>query len=391
MSADAATTPAAAAPKEESFADSILTKYKTAGEIAASALAEVVMKAVEGATLLSLCQAGDAAVEAGTAGVYKSDKKMAKGSAFPTTISINNVICNWAPLPSDAESSKTLATGDVVKIQLGAQLDGYPAVAAETIVVGADASKPVTGKTADAIRAAWVGAEVALRSMKVGATNSEVSKKVEDAIKELGCRAVEGMQTNQFEKDVIDGKKKVVLAPEPSSRPDTIKLEENEVYGVDITVTTSKEGKPKVDDARTTIYKKTGSTYLLKMATSRKVFSDVQKKAGAFPFNLRIVEDEKRARMGVQECVSHNLLTPFEALADKEESAVVAQVFLTLATNSKGAIRLTPAPRWYNGSGDVVKPDAEVGEATKALLASAVRQTKVKAKKSKPAADAPAA
>ena len=37
------------------------------------------MKAVEGATLLSLCQAGDAAVEAGTAGVYKSDKKMAKG------------------------------------------------------------------------------------------------------------------------------------------------------------------------------------------------------------------------------------------------------------------------------------------------------------------------
>ena len=65
------------------------------------------------------------------------------GDFIPTTISINNVICNWAPLPSDAESSKTLATGDVVKIQLGAQLDGYPAVAAETIVVGADA-KPVS-------------------------------------------------------------------------------------------------------------------------------------------------------------------------------------------------------------------------------------------------------
>lgn len=30
-------------------------------------------------------------------------------------------------------------------------------------------------------------------------------------------------------------------------------------------------------------YKKTGSTYLLKMATSRKVFSDVQKKAGWVP------------------------------------------------------------------------------------------------------------
>jgi hypothetical protein len=41
------------------------------------------------------------------------------------------------------------------------------------------------------------------------------------------------------------------------------------------------------------------------MKTSRAVFSEVQKKAGAFPFTLRSLEDEKRSRMGVAEAVTH--------------------------------------------------------------------------------------
>jgi hypothetical protein len=41
------------------------------------------------------------------------------------------------------------------------------------------------------------------------------------------------------------------------------------------------------------------------MKTSRAVFSEIQKKAGAFPFTLRALDDEKRARMGVAEAVTH--------------------------------------------------------------------------------------
>jgi hypothetical protein len=44
------------------------------------------------------------------------------------------------------------------------------------------------------------------------------------------------------------------------------------------------------------------------MKTSRTVFSEIQKKAGAFPFTLRSLDDEKRARMGVQEAVAHGEL-----------------------------------------------------------------------------------
>ena len=44
------------------------------------------------------------------------------------------------------------------------------------------------------------------------------------------------------------------------------------------------------------------------------MFSEVQKKAGAFPFNIRILEDEKKARMGLQEACQHALVKPYEVM-----------------------------------------------------------------------------
>lgn len=370
---------------EENF-DVTLTKYKTAGEISAKAIRTVVEAIAEGKTVLELIELGDKAVEEGTAAVYK-DKKLSKGVAFPTTVSINQVVTNFAPLPSDESSKTALKAGDVVKVQLGAQIDGYPTVLAETVVVGASNDKPVTGRAADAIAAAHTAADVAIRLLKPGAVNHDIQKQVESAIKEFGVRGLDGIQTNLFAKNEISGKKKIAFGGDLSTRPDACKLEENEVYGVDVVVTTSPEGKSKSDTSHTSIYRKTNSTYLLKMATSRKVFSEIQKKAGAFPFNLRALEDEKRARMGVQECANHNLVTPFEVLVDSSSSAITAQVFFTAAVSAKGAIRLTPAPTWY--SAEKVKSDKEVtNEETKKLLATAVRQTK---KKNKSEAPAPAA
>ncbi|CAO1633097.1 unnamed protein product [Sympodiomycopsis kandeliae] len=385
MSAPAATNPEDAAKASAAAFDVLLTKYKTAGEITSKALKAVIAAVKEGATVGELSKVGDEAVKEGTGAVYKSDKKLQKGSAFPTTISVNNVICNSAPLASSEAFSAALKAGDVVKIQLGSHIDGYPAIAAETVVVGASASKPVDGPAADAIKAAYVGAETAIRLLKPGAITTEISKEVEKAIKQFDVRAVEGMQTNQVDKDVIDGKKKIVLNPDPQQRPEAHKLEENEVFAVDISVTTSKEGKPKTDESATTIYKKTGSTYLLKMATSRKVFSEIQKKAGAFPFSIGALEDERGRSMGVRECVNHNLLTSFDQQYDAQSGAVTTQFFFTAIVSSKGAIRVTPEPSWY--SADVVKSSKDVSdESLKTLLSQPVRQSAKKAKKAAAAA-----
>lgn len=60
------------------------------------------------------------------------------------------------------------------------------------------------------------------------------------------------------------------------------------------------------------MFQKTSSSYALKMKASRATFSEISKKAGSFPFSLRVLEDEVKARMGVRECVSHGLLKSYD-------------------------------------------------------------------------------
>ena len=60
------------------------------------------------------------------------------------------------------------------------------------------------------------------------------------------------------------------------------------------------------------------------------LFPQVGKQFGTMPFNLRSMEDEKKARMGVVECVTHKLIEPFQVLFDKEGSHVAQYKFTVL-------------------------------------------------------------
>ena len=77
-------------------------------------------------------------------------------------------------------------------------------------------------------------------------------------------------------------------------------------------------GHARRTNSRTTIFGKTESTYLLKLKSSRSVYSEIQKKFGIFPFSVRSLEDEKKSRLGVGECIEHGLLVGYEVLYEKD-------------------------------------------------------------------------
>lgn len=93
---------------------------------------------------------------------------------------------------SDPLSSQALAKGDVVKLHIGAHIDGFAAISAETLVVGASESDPVTGPRAYALKAAWHAAEVAMRLIKVGNKNWAVTEAVGKVTAAWDCKPVEG-------------------------------------------------------------------------------------------------------------------------------------------------------------------------------------------------------
>lgn len=94
--------------------------------------------------------------------------------------------------PPNPESQLTLARHDVVKLHLGAHIDGFAAIAAETLVVGATTEDPVKGRRADVLCAAWHAAELAMRTVRVDNKNWNVTDIVSRAVNTWDCRPVEG-------------------------------------------------------------------------------------------------------------------------------------------------------------------------------------------------------
>jgi len=295
---------------------------------------------------------------------------------------VNNCVAHFSPLASDPSSSQTLAKDDVVKVHIGAHIDGFAAVTAETIVVGATPENPVTGRRADVLKAAYTAAEVAMRLVKVGNKNWAVTDAVNKVAVTWGCKPVEGMLSCQQEQNVIDGKKRVVLNPSETQKREfeTAVFAEGEVWGIDILVSSGEDGKARLEESRTTIYQKDSTiTYQLKMKTSRAVFSEVQKKAGAFPFNIRVLEDEKKARLGLQEAVQHSLVKPYEVIYTPTNT-FVAGFHFTIALLPAGPLLLTHPPSWYKP--ELVKTEKELeDDELKELLTKPLREKKMKKKK----------
>ncbi|KAJ7274313.1 peptidase M24, structural domain-containing protein [Mycena haematopus] len=392
-------TPAAAPAAEKkaappSSAEADLTKYKTAAEIVHNVMKKLIELSVEGAKVIDLCVEGDKLIEAGTAGVYnKSVKgvKVNKGLAFPTCVSVNNTVAHFSPLASDPQSSQVLAKDDMVKLHVGAQIDGFAAISAETIVVGATPENPATGRRADVLKAAWHAAEIAMRTVKVGNKNWAVTDVVGKVASAWDCKPVEGMLSCQQTQNVIDGKKRIILNPSEAQKRDfeAATFAEGEVYGIDVLVSSGEDGKARLEEARTSIFQRDSTvTYQLKMKNSRAVFSEVQKKAGAFPFNVRSLEDEKRSRMGLQEAVQHGLVKPYEVIYTPANT-FVAGFHFTIALLPGGPSLITQPPIWYKP--ELLKTEKELeDEEFKALLARNLRENK-KSKKKKAAAAAGAA
>jgi len=323
--------------------DLVVTKYKMAAEITNRVLKEVVEKCTPGASAREVCEFGDNRVTEETAKVFKKEKHMKKGTSFPTCLSINNCICHFSPLKSDPD--QTIQDGDLIKVDVGCHVDGFIAVVAHTFVVGATKEKKAKGRKADAVLSAYYATEAALRHLNPGSNNYQTTETIDKIAESYKCKPVEGMLSYQLEKNIIDGNKRIIQNPtELQKKEGCEKCEFNvhEVYALDVLVSTG-EGKPKESEVRTTVYKKKDIIYQLKMKTSRAFLSEAEKRFGLMPFSLRACEDEKKARMGVVECVNHDLMEPYPVYYE-QEGEFVAEFKYTVLLMPNSTMKITGLP-----------------------------------------------
>ncbi len=326
--------------KDENFIErpAILDKYKAAALITNAALEKVISLAVPGADIYTVCQEGDKFMEEELKKVFtnKKSKKLERGVAFPTCISVNHVMGHYSPM---ADESTQLQEGDVAKIDLGCHLDGFVAQAAHTIVVSADANSKVTGRKADAILGAYNAMQAAQRLIKEAGTNTSVTEAIAKVCEAYGVNPVEGALSHKMKKHLIDGNDVIISKETPDQRVEEFEFMPGDVIGLDIFVS-SGEGKPRESEYRTTVFKRElDAQYNLKIKSARAFFSEVNKRFPTLPFSIRAFAEPNQAKVGVLECIQHDLLTHYPVLIDKPNE-FVAQFKCTIVVQPRSTVVL---------------------------------------------------
>jgi methionine aminopeptidase len=142
----------------------------------------------------------------------KKSKKLERGIAFPTCISVNNIMGHFSPM---SDESMQLQEGDVAKIDLGCHLDGFVAQAAHTTVVSADPASKVSGKKAEVILAAYNAMQAAQRMIKEGGSNNSVTEVIAKVCEEYGVNPVEGVLSHKVKRHLIDGNDVIINKETP--------------------------------------------------------------------------------------------------------------------------------------------------------------------------------
>lgn len=304
-------------PAEDSIAGpGVLDKYNAAGKVAKQVMEELITKCIPLADIYELTVWGNKRIIELCKEHFSSSKKMEKGVAFPVCISPNEFVGNLAPLKGE---SFTLKTGDLVKIELGVHMDGYPVSLAHTTFLGEPSEedkKLLTG-----------GYLAVLGAFKALAVNREsgVLTQMQQCIGEsLNVSFLEGSASREVKRYLIEGGKTVPSKIIFGSKTENFKIKANEVFAVEaIVVLGQSEGKLKTSELRSTVFRRNIEVNSDPKTTSgRQFLKEVREKFSDMTFSINQWEDELSARVGSSDCLNNNLISPLHVYHEKSKARV---------------------------------------------------------------------
>jgi len=140
--------------------------------------------------------------------------------AFPANLSRNDEAAHFTPAVGDAT---VLEQGDLLKVDVGAHLDGAIADTADTVEVGG------THRYDHLILAAREGRAAGVERVRAGASVDDVSRAIAQAIRARGLRPVVNLTGHSIERYLLHAGKSIPNVPGASDAT----LEEGEVIAIE--------------------------------------------------------------------------------------------------------------------------------------------------------------
>ena len=313
----------------------IFKAYTEAGNLVDKALKFAINQfAKEGNTIFDVCRAVDAEM------IKLCGDVQGAGVSFPCAISPNDLICHYSPTASDPKI--ILKNGDLIKIELGIHVNNCPAFICHSLVIGSShTDESVQTKL---MNAAWTAAQATARDLRPGQFFDELTDKFANIPTEFGCNYTQGLMTHVISRNNLAGDKGLIYRPTAEQRKlsSGSMVEVNEVYLVDVVVSSGQYAVARPTSHRTSIYKKSGNVQTLRFKTSRQFISEIGQKFGLMAFSLRsFPSNESRARVAIKECLGAELVHSYDVIADLDENASTARFAFTLIVGQESNTIIT--------------------------------------------------
>ena len=151
-------------------------------------------------------------------------------------------------------------------------------------------------------------------------TQTQINTLLEKVAKSYNCNLVENTTSWLFERNEIEGTKKIILSAGEGVKGEGLAAV-GEVWGIEVGLSMG-SGKVKTLSNRATLHRRTGLRSDLKRPSSRATFSEIKQKFGTFPFSLRQLDDERAGKVGIVEAIRANVIRQYEVAADKDGDPV---------------------------------------------------------------------
>lgn len=290
--------------------------YVKAGKIASQVREIARTKNWVGKTLYEICES------------VENEIRVRGGKcAFPVNTSLNEIAAHYTAEPNDP---KVLTDTDLIKIDLGVQVNGY--IADTAVSVSYDSEFDMLVRTAEeALRSA-------MSMVKEGTKSSDIGRIIEKTVKQNGLIPIANLSGHSLEQYTIHAGKSIPNIWSIGS----FSLSVKETYACEPFVTTSK-GLGFVREGRTKNIFGLVSRKKTKNEKANKLLDHIWENFNMLPFALRWITkemDEKDARSLLDELIKNKVVRAYPVLIESNEQRV-AQAEHTFIPTPTGAIVTT--------------------------------------------------
>lgn len=292
--------------------------YIKAGKIASEVREMVRVKDWIGKTVYEICE-----------WVEDEIRKRGAKCAFPVNTSINEVAAHYTAEPNDPI---TIKDTDLVKIDLGAQINGYIADTAVTVCYDPQYD--------GLVQAAEEGLTNAMSMIKAGVKASDIGRTIETTIKQMGYKPIANLSGHSLEQYTIHAGKSIPNIWSIGG----FSLSENSAYACEPFVTTS-DGGGFVRNGQIKNIFAINSRKKTKDPEADKLLDFIWESFNMLPFALRWItkeRDEKEARNLLNILIKKKAVQAYPVLIEVNEQRV-AQAEHTFIPTENGVTVTTQA------------------------------------------------